>query len=60
MTGRIQIFVLFATLFCFSPLQPGWGQTFLDRQDEDDFRVVSYNMFWDELFRDQSGIEELE
>ena len=61
MCGRFQLCCRFAIFSCFVLLtSTGWGQTFLDRQNEDDFRIVSYNMFWDELFRDEEGLEELE
>ena len=60
MNLRLQPFVIIAILCCFYPLTTVCGQTFLDRQSEDDFRVVSYNMFWDELFRDAEGLMELE
>ena len=59
MTGRLPTRVRLAILFCLIPLPAAQGQTFLDRQNEDDFRIVSYNMFWDELFEDSSGRDEL-
>lgn len=51
--------VRFAILFYFAQCTTAWGQTFLDRQNADDFRIVSYNMYWDELFEDSSGRAEL-
>ena len=59
MTGRFPTCVRLAILFFLTSLLTAQGQTFLDRQNEDDFRIVSYNMFWDELFEDSSGRDEL-